>query len=58
MAAAARQSIVLADSSKVGSEHFSRFASLEDISVLVTDTGLDIETAQELEAHGPEVIRA
>jgi len=31
---------------------------LEDLSILVTDTGLDVETAQEFEAHGPEVIRA
>ena len=58
MAAAARQCVVVADSSKVGTEHFSRFAALEDLSILVTDTGLDVETAQEFEAHGPEVIRA
>jgi DeoR family fructose operon transcriptional repressor len=58
MIAAARRSVLLCDSSKVGAEHFSQFATLEEIAVLVTDTGLDTETAQHIESEGPEVIRA
>lgn len=58
MVGAARRAVVLADSSKFGPELFSRFAQLEDIDTIVTDTGLDIETAQAVESAGPEVVRA
>lgn len=54
----AARTIVMADSSKVGSTHFSRFAQLEEIDVLITDTDLDAETAAEIEGHGPQVVRA
>ena len=50
--------ILLADHSKVGQEHFVRFAGLEDIDVLVTDSGLDDGTTMEFEAAGVEVVRA
>ncbi len=58
MVAAARRAIVLTDSSKVGDEHFSRFADLKDIAAVITDSRLDDETAQLIENEGPEVIRA
>ncbi|HMT88619.1 MAG TPA: DeoR/GlpR family DNA-binding transcription regulator [Dermatophilaceae bacterium] len=58
MVAAARRCVLLADSSKVGAEHFCRFATLDDIAVVVTDTGLDEDTATDIESLGPEVIRA
>jgi DeoR family fructose operon transcriptional repressor len=58
MMGAARRSVVLADHTKVGNDHFARFARLEDVDVLVTDTGLDDETAAQLAALGPRVVRA
>jgi len=58
MVAAARRAVVLADHSKVGNDAFARFADLREIDVIVCDEGLDAETAAELEAAGPRVIRA
>ena len=58
MVAAAKASIVLTDSTKIGENHFSRFARLEDIAALITDTGLDDEGTHRIEAEGPQVIRA
>ncbi|MEO8518575.1 MAG: DeoR/GlpR family DNA-binding transcription regulator [Dermatophilaceae bacterium] len=55
---AARRSVVLADHTKIGVDHFSRFADLSDIAALITDSGLDPETAAEIEAEGPEVVLA
>ncbi len=50
--------VLLADHSKVGQEHFVRFAGLDEIDVLVTDSGLGDEHARELQAAGVEVVRA
>ncbi|MGV1009679.1 MAG: DeoR/GlpR family DNA-binding transcription regulator [Dermatophilaceae bacterium] len=58
MVAAAKASVVLCDSTKIGENHFSRFASLEDLAAVVTDTGLDDEATHRIEAEGPQVIRA
>lgn len=58
MVAGARRVVLVADSSKYGVRHFARFGSLEQVDVLVTDTGLTAEQAAEIETHGPEVIRA
>lgn len=58
MVAAARRSIVLADSTKAGQVHFQRFARPSDIELLITDTGLDDETADAFEHAGTEVVRA
>lgn len=58
MLAAGRRSVVLADHTKVGQDHFARFASLEDIDVLITDSDLDDETTNQLGALGPRVVRA
>lgn len=58
MMAAARRVVLLADHSKVGHDHFSRFGTLAQIDVLVTDSGLDERTAAELAAAGPRVVRA
>ena len=38
MAAAARRVVVVTDSTKAGQEHFHRFAKLEDVDLLITDT--------------------
>ena len=58
MIAAARRSVVLTDHTKIGLDHFSRFAELSDIAAVISDTGLDPETAAEIEALGPEVVLA
>jgi len=58
MIKAARRSVVLADHTKIGVDHFSRFADLSDIAAVITDDGLDPETAAEIEALGPEVVLA
>ena len=57
MIAAARQAVVVADSSKAGQVNLHRFAHLADAAMLVTDTGLDDETAESLDATGVDVIR-
>ncbi|MED7948820.1 DeoR/GlpR family DNA-binding transcription regulator [Streptomyces sp. BE20] len=58
MVAGARLTVLVADSSKYGARHFARFGSLEDIDILVTDTGLTDEQTAAIENHGPKVIRA
>ena len=54
----ARRTVVMADHSKIGQVHFAHVADLADIEKVVTDTGLDDETAAEIEAAGPRVVRA
>ena len=58
MIAAARRTVLLADHTKVGDVHFAAFASMADIDVMITDTGLDDWLVAEIRAAGPEVIRA
>lgn len=58
IAAAGRRTVVVADSSKVGVEHAQRFASLDDLDVFVTDSGIDDEDRAALEATGLEVVVA
>ncbi|GGV53057.1 DeoR/GlpR family DNA-binding transcription regulator [Streptomyces longisporoflavus] len=55
---AARRVVLLADSAKHGQEHFARFGDLDDVDLLITDTGLDPEDAAAIESGGTEVIRA
>lgn len=58
MVAAAARVVLLADSSKVGQVHFARFATLEQVDVLVTDDGLDDRAAEQFQVAGPQVVRA
>lgn len=58
MIASARRVVLLADHSKVGHDHFSRFGALTDVDLLITDNGLDERTAAEIAAAGPRVVRA
>ena len=58
MAAASRRVVVLCDHSKIGTDHFAQFATLADVDTVITDTELDDETAAEIEAAGPTVVRA
>ncbi len=58
MARAAQRTVVLADSSKMGREHLVRFATVDDVDVLVTDAEADPDAVRELEATGIEVVVA
>ena len=58
MVRSARRKVVLADSSKVGATLLISFASLSDIDVLVTDSGLPEADRQQLVNEGLEVVVA
>ncbi|WP_121252402.1 DeoR/GlpR family DNA-binding transcription regulator [Nocardioides ferulae] len=58
LVAGARQVVVLADASKIGQESTVRFAGIDDIDVLVTDSGVDAEEQAELAQAGVEVVIA
>jgi DeoR family fructose operon transcriptional repressor len=58
MVRAAQRVIVLGDSSKLGREHLVRFATVEDVDVLVTDGDADPGIVAELETMGIEVLLA
>lgn len=53
-----RRTILLADHTKVGQVSVCRYGEVADVDVLVTDTGLAASQAAELEAAGPQVVRA
>ncbi|GAA2654352.1 DeoR/GlpR family DNA-binding transcription regulator [Streptomyces vastus] len=55
--AAARRVVLLADSAKHGQQHFARFGALDDVDVLITDSGLSPEDATALKRGGTEVVR-
>ncbi|WP_323793874.1 DeoR/GlpR family DNA-binding transcription regulator [Nocardioides sp.] len=58
LVASARRVVVLADSSKVGTESALRFADLEDVDCLVTDNGISPEDVRDLESLDIEVVVA
>lgn len=58
MVRAARQVVVLADASKLGTETLVRFATLEEIDTLITTSAPSIELAAALSAAGVEVVVA
>jgi DeoR family transcriptional regulator, fructose operon transcriptional repressor len=58
MISAARRVVVLCDHSKVGADDFFRFASLSDVDVLITDSDLDADLAEDLSAAVPSLILA
>jgi DeoR family fructose operon transcriptional repressor len=58
MVRSARRVVLLADHTKVGQEHFVRFAGIGEVDAIVTDSGIEEEAARELEAAGSEVVRA
>lgn len=55
MIASARRAVLLADHTKVGNDHFARFANVEDLDLIVTDDKLADGLADELESAGPAV---
>ena len=58
MLAAARRKVVLADHTKFGDDHFAAFAAIDEVDVIITDTGLDSDVADEIESAGPMVVLA
>ncbi len=58
MVACARQVVVLVDSSKIGREHMVRFAALDEVDVVITDSGIDDREVTGLESAGVEVLVA
>jgi len=58
MIGATRRTVVLADHTKMGNDQFARFGDLDDVDLLITDSGLDETTADQLCAAGPRVVRA
>lgn len=53
---AARRTVVLADHTKFGREEFARVAPLSDIDTVITDVGLDVELAADIENAGPRLV--
>lgn len=53
---AARRTVVLADHTKFGREDFARVAPLTDIDTVITDIGLDVELAEDIENAGPRMV--
>lgn len=54
----ARRVVVLADHSKIGTEYFHLMGDLSQVDVLVTDSGLDEDLAEDVRAAGPQVVTA
>jgi len=55
---AARRVVVVADHTKVGRAEFAHVVPLHRVDTLITDSGVDGELADELEAAGLRVVRA
>jgi DeoR family fructose operon transcriptional repressor len=53
---AARRTVVLADHTKFGREDFARVAPLSDVDTVITDIGLDVELAEDIENAGPRMV--
>jgi DeoR family fructose operon transcriptional repressor len=53
---AARRTVVLADHSKFGREDFARVAPLSAVDTVITDAGIDVELAEDMENAGPRVV--
>ena len=57
MVKSSRRRIVLADSSKADLSHFQHFTGIDEIALLITDSGLDEEISEALDNAGMEVLR-
>ena len=55
---AARRTVVLADHSKFGADAFAKFAKLEEIDVVISDSGLDKDAASSIAAAGLTLVLA
>lgn len=57
MMAAARRVVMMFDHSKVGNEQLYRFAEIDEVDIIYSDSGMDDAAASLLEERGPEVVR-
>jgi DeoR family fructose operon transcriptional repressor len=57
MVQAACEIVLLADSTKCGDEKFARFASISEVSKLITDNSIPSSEVIALDGAGVEVIR-
>lgn len=57
LVAAARRVVVLTDHTKFGRVDFAHVAPLSAVDTVITDTGVEPELADEVEAAGPTVLR-
>jgi len=53
---ASRRTVVLSDHSKFGREDFARVVPLSAIDTVITDLGLDVELAEDIENAGPRMV--
>lgn len=58
MLKAAKRKIVLADHSKFGEDHFAQFGLVENVDLVISDTGLSEQVASEYAAAKIELMRA
>lgn len=58
MISAARRVVLLADHTKIGNDYLARFGALDELDLLITDTGVDDELASDVESAGVRVVRA
>jgi DeoR family fructose operon transcriptional repressor len=58
MIAAARRAVLLADHTKIGNDYLTRFGTLSDLDLIITDSALDDDLAEDIEAAGVRVVRA
>lgn len=58
LVAAARRTVVLADHSKFGRTNLALVATLSQVDTIITDSGVDIELAEEFASAGPRLVRA
>jgi len=53
---AARRTVVLADHTKFGREDFAKVAPLSLVDTVISDIGLDVELAEDVENSGPRMV--
>lgn len=58
LVAASRRTVVLTDHTKFGRADFAQVAPLSAVDTVITDSELEPELADEIEAAGPRVVRA
>jgi DeoR family fructose operon transcriptional repressor len=58
LASSARRRVLLADHTKFGTDHFAHVVDLDQVDVIVTDSAMPNDAVTELEAAGPQVVRA
>jgi DeoR family fructose operon transcriptional repressor len=58
MVTSSRRVVVLADASKIGTETPIRFARLDEVDTVVTDSGASVADRRDIAEAGPEVVVA